>query len=185
MDLFSSDKFREESPWVVYSLEPVPIVGKAEIEALKVRATRNPLGSSRLCLHGGPSDALQEMIIINQRSAYVRPHAHIGKSESFSLIEGEAVFVLFDDEGNVLDAKVMGVESSGLPFYYRIGEGAWHALLLRSEWLVFHEATQGPFERARTRYPVWAPDGSSNEQNARYMQTLQEQVERHMRVRTR
>jgi hypothetical protein len=33
-------------------------------------------------------------------------------------------------------------------------------LIIRSEFLVFYEATSGPFNVADTQFPSWAPDGS-------------------------
>ena len=178
-DLYTSGSrvFREERREVVYALEPIPFVGPADFAFLKTRAAENPKGSSRLCLHGGPQELLQEMIIVNQRGCYVRPHAHVGKAESFSVLEGEAIFVVFDDGGAIMHAVRMGAAASGLPFYYRIGEGVWHSLVITSDWLVFHEATEGPFLRERTRYPLWAPSGADIESNRQFVQTLAPKVE--------
>ena len=47
-----------------------------------------------------------------------------------------------------------------------------HMLLIRSEFLVFHEATEGPFLREKTVFPEWAP-----EENAPGMKEFIDNVE--------
>jgi hypothetical protein len=60
----------------------------------------------------------------------------------------------------------MGAPVTGKPFYYRISEPIYHALLIRSPFLVFHEVTEGPFLREKTEFPEWAPEENSHEQES-------------------
>ena len=52
----------------------------------------------------------------------------------------------------------MGELRSGKTFYYRLSEPIFHTLIIRSEILVFHEITQGPFLREQTEFAEWAPE---------------------------
>ena len=112
----------------------------------------------RLCTHVSPNDKLHEMFIIHAKDCYVRPHKHIGRVESMAIIEGEADLVLFDEDGIIKQVISMGEISSGKKFYYRLSEPVYHTLLIRTDFLVFHEITEGPFSRENSFFPEWAPE---------------------------
>ena len=149
--------FRQESPEVYYLDAPPRLAGSAEIAFLKARARENPRLRARLCMHADPHAAVHEMLIVHHRDAYVPPHRHRGKGESFHVIEGEATIVLFDDAGTVTERIPIGSSGNGRAFYYRFEGSVPHTLLIESEWLVFHETTKGPFDRSATELMTWAP----------------------------
>jgi cupin fold WbuC family metalloprotein len=149
---------RPESPEVRYATDAVVVVGAADVARLKAEAEQNERRRIRLCAHAGVDDRLHEMIIVHTNDTYVRPHKHVGKSESFHVIEGEVDVVLFDDEGGVTDVIPMGTAASGRAFFYRIATPIFHTLLIRSNVLVFHETTGGPFRRTDTVFAPWAPE---------------------------
>lgn len=138
----------------------VVCVSGADIAALKQQALANPRQRVRICAHHDASDHLHEMLIILTRSAYVRPHKHLNKSESVHIIEGEVDVAFFDEKGTVTDVVRLGEYQSGRQFYYRVADPRYHALLIRSEVLVFHETTNGPFRREDTFFAPWAPEES-------------------------
>jgi cupin fold WbuC family metalloprotein len=156
----TSDQVRQESAEVYYARSAFVTLADETIAFLKSRAAENPRRRSRLCLHRDPSDALHEMLIVHHRDVYVRPHRHLDKAESFVLVEGAATVLLMDEAGSVKDAIPLGSPGSGRPFCYRIPAGTIHSLIIESEWLVFLEATTGPFDRAKTEFMQWSPDGS-------------------------
>src|SRR5689334_4825397 len=151
---------RAENPEVYYSDAAVVTADDATIGELKRIAAGNPRLRSRLCTHPDPSSGLHEMLIVHHREAYVRPHKHLGKPESFHVIEGTAQVVIFEDDGSIRDVLEMAPYGQGKRCYYRMPEKVFHSILITSEWLVFHETTAGPFDPARTEFPDWAPDGS-------------------------
>ncbi|KKL22706.1 hypothetical protein LCGC14_2432770, partial [marine sediment metagenome] len=85
--------------------DPARKVNRAVIEGLKAKALALPGSGARLCLHRDQTDAVQEMIIVHRKGAYVRPHRHDGQTESFHVLEGRMLVVIFDDEGNVTDRQ--------------------------------------------------------------------------------
>ena len=143
---------------VLVASSPLVQLGRADIEALKQRALGNPRRRIRICAHPDTADRLHEMLIVHTRGAYVRPHKHLQKSESVHIIEGEVNVVFFDDAGAVAEVVRMGDYGSGRKFYYRIGGPRYHTLLITSEFLVFHEVTNGPFRREDTVFAPWAPE---------------------------
>jgi len=152
---------RAENPEVYYSDAPIVVTAGADIATLKEIAKKNPRLRSRLCTHTSPASSLHEMLILHHREVYVRPHRHIAKSESFHVIEGDALAVMFSEDGTIDNVIAMGPYESGKPFYYRMPERVYHSLVITSEWLVFHETTSGPFAPEHTEFPAWAPDGKN------------------------
>jgi len=146
---------------VLYAVDRIVQVDQLDITELIHRATDNTRKRVRICTHQDVADKLHEMLIVHTHDTYVRPHKHFGKSESFHVIEGAVDVVIFDDAGEIADVIVMGDYSSGKTFYYRIADPLYHTLLIRSEVIVFHETTNGPFERSDTLFAPWAPEDKS------------------------
>jgi cupin fold WbuC family metalloprotein len=165
---------RIESAEVIYAGDGIVTVDAGAIGDLKRGAERNPRRRIRLCAHSGVDDRLHEMVIVHERGCYVRPHKHLGKSESFHVIEGDVDVVIFDDGGAVTQVIQMGSFSSGRPFFYRIADPLFHTLLIRSDVLVFHETTAGPFRREDTVFAPWAPDESSSEAVTRFVSGVEQ-----------
>ena len=146
--------FRKESDEVLYPAEDVVLVDNADLTEFKRLALINPRKRIRLCTHNSPADSLQEMFIVHTKETYVRPHKHIGKA----VLEGETDLVLFEDNGAIRQIIRMGPFGSGRKFYHRLAGPVFHSLLIRSDFLVFHEITQGPFLRGQTVFADWAPE---------------------------
>jgi len=165
-------KMRAESPEVFYPGEELVTVSGQNIAVLKRAALASPKRRARLCTHTSPADELHEMLIVLPHDAYVRPHKHIGKIESFTILEGEADVVLFDDDGTVRQQISMGCPGSGKTFYYRLAQPVFHTLVVRSEFLVFHEVTEGPFNAEKTVFAAWSPDGRESAAASAYLAAL-------------
>jgi len=162
-----------ESAEVRYATDDIVLVDAADVARLNEAAAQNPRRRIRLCAHLGVDDRLHEMIIVHTKGTYVRPHKHVGKSESFHVIDGEADVVVFDDDGGVREVIAMGAFASGRPFFYRIAAPLYHTLLIRSDVLVFHETTGGPFRRADTVFAPWAPEDHDAPQVRRFLADLE------------
>jgi cupin fold WbuC family metalloprotein len=165
-----------ESAEVLYAKDTIVTVDAAAIDALKRDARRNPRRRIRLCAHQGVDDRLHEMLIVHARDTYVRPHRHLGKSESFHVIEGDVDVVIFDDEGGISEVIRMGTVASGRPFFYRIATPLFHTLMIRSAELVFHETTNGPFNRADMVFAPWAPDEGDAAAVEQFLRRVDDQV---------
>ena len=167
-----SMQFRRFNDEVVYAGNKSVAVGHQEVGFLKEQAEQNQRKRMRLCAHADFADHLHEMFIVHYKDAYVRPHKHLGKIESAHVIEGMVDLVIFDEEGNVIEVKRMGDYASGRTFYNRLAEPDYHTLLIRSESLVFHEVTNGPFRASDNILAPWAPDDSDPNAVTKYMEKL-------------
>ena len=138
--------------------DPIVQVDRSQLETLKAQAARNPRQRARICAHKDVQDRLHEMLIVLARGAYVRPHKHLHKPESFHVIEGTATVIFFDDAGAVEEIIRIGDFESGSQFYFRNDDPRYHTQIVTSEFLVFHETTNGPFNRADTVFAPWSPE---------------------------
>jgi cupin fold WbuC family metalloprotein len=172
----STRGIRPESAEVLYATDAVVTVDADLVAQLKRDAALNPRRRIRLCAHCDVNEAVHEMLIVHARGTYVRPHKHLGKAESFHVIDGSVDVVVFDDEGRVADVIPMGTFDSGRAFMYRISTPRYHTLLIRSETLVFHETTAGPFRRADTVFAPWAPEDADSTRVDAFVSSLEASV---------
>jgi cupin fold WbuC family metalloprotein len=165
-----------QSEEVFVTDDPIVRIGAEELALLKSTALANPRQRVRLCGHPGVGDAVHEMLIVHTRGTYVRPHKHLGKSESFHVIEGEADILVYDDAGKVVKIVPMGPVGSGRSFFYRLNKSAFHTLLIGTDFFVFHETTKGPFDRAQTVFAPWAPEDGDAGAVAKFMQQAAQSI---------
>ena len=162
-------KFNDE---VLYSDEPIVRVTREDVGRLKAQALQNDRKRMRLCAHRSTEDTLHEMLIVLTPKAYIRPHRHLDKCESFHVIEGRADILLFDDRGALTEVIPMGDPASGLCFYYRVADPVYHTVRVISPLFVFHETTKGPFNRAETEFAPWSPAEQDPVAGAAYLEQI-------------
>ena len=126
---------------------------------------------SRVCTHLNSSNKIHEMIIFHKKGAYVRPHKHLNRFESFNLIFGEIDIILFNYMGNPIKKITMGTYSTGKIFYYKMQKPFFHTLIIKSDSL-FHEITSGPFNPKDTLKAKWSPDESNKKEISKYLKKL-------------
>ena len=149
--------WRQESSEVFYTDTPQVRVTTDDFIQLKEAALASPRQRARLCAHPDPDDSLHEMIIVLTRDAYIRPHRHHNKSESFHLVEGGLRVFQFDERGEIRGAMTLGPPGSDHPFYCRSAALEFHSVRVKTDFVVFHETTPGPFDPKDTEYASWAP----------------------------
>jgi len=128
-----------------------------QLDELRALAAGSPLQRARYCLHASDDAAIHEMIIALTQHCYIRPHRHLNKPESFSILDGALDVLLFDDAGRETERIEMGLVAAGKVAFYRLGTSRWHAVIPRSDTVVYCETTPGPFDPTGTAYPAWAP----------------------------
>jgi cupin fold WbuC family metalloprotein len=137
--------------------EHVVSVGKKEMDFLKKTVHETDRKRVRLCAHKDIENTLHEMFVVYMSMTYVKPNKHIGKDESLHILEGEADFVFFDEQGKITAIIPLGDYNSGRQFYIRVPAFVYHTIIMKSETLVIHEVTPGPFRREETVWAPWAP----------------------------
>ena len=170
-------QFTEVSAEVLVTTEPITWVTREDIGLLKAKAAMNPRQRIRLCAHMNLDDSVHEMLIVHTKSNFNQPHKHPNKSESFHIIEGELDIVIFDDAGQILETITLGEYSTDARFYWRLSESNYHMVIPRSDVVVFHEITSGPFDRATSFVPApWSPEDQDNAGQEMFMAQLEERL---------
>lgn len=123
------------------------------------------------------SDNLQRMLNAIEPESYIRPHRHLAppKVELFIMLRGRAGVFLFDEDGKILDSKILtpigdcpGVE---------IAPGQYHSIVSLETGTVVFEAKDGPYEAATDKdFAPFAPKASEKEAAGKYVKRLKEDL---------
>jgi cupin fold WbuC family metalloprotein len=167
------DRINDE---VFVARDDIVYFGDEEIDFVKQKALASPLKRARICAHKTNTDVLHEMLIAISKTSYIHPHKHMEKSESFHIVEGEVDVVIFDETGAVTDVIEMGVPKSGRQFFYRLSESKYHTLVVRTDILVMHEVTNGPFIKDDSIPAAFAPSASKVAESVNYINGLSAQI---------
>ena len=159
---------------------PIVRIGDNDLAFLKRQASMNSRKRARICAHPHDGDALHEMVIAMSAASYIHPHKHIAKTESFHIIEGQVDVVMFADDGAVVDVIELGEKGSQRKFYYRLNDSMFHTLLIRTDFLIVHEVTNGPFDPENTILASFAPLENETKAVKRYIDRLSDAVSRHL-----
>ena len=153
-----------------YFTKDVARIDREIVNQLVEESARNGNCNARICLHTSPTANFHEMIILEYRGRYYRPHKHLHKGESCHIIEGKVAMFVFNDDGSVAHCCVAGEDEN---LICRVGVNQWHTVIPITEYAVYHESKPGPFlGEADSIYPDWAPDGSNPVDVQEYMDTL-------------
>ena len=171
--------FEKRSDEVEYNTQDLVFLDSGWIDRAKVTAAKNKNKKFRTCLHFDESDDVHEMFIVHCRDLYVRPHKHTRRYESLQILEGIGTVVMFSDDGEITQVKTVGDISTRYPFYYYMRGAVYHTILIHTDFLIFKETTEGPFNREDTIFPVWAPSDTEDEVAAsNYFHRLHESIEK-------
>jgi cupin fold WbuC family metalloprotein len=153
-----------------FGIADAPCVTAHTVERLLELARESAAKSMRLCLHPRPEAELHDMLVLVRRGAYAVPHKHAAKDETYHLVHGTALLVLFDDDGSAVEHAPLDPRAR---FLCRVGAGRFHTLVPTSDVLVFHESRPGPFDpRGDGIDAPWAPPRKDEEAGARWLEAL-------------
>ncbi len=170
-------KLRTSSDGVFVSALPFGSIDREGLDQVEKAALLAPRRRARICCHQGLEDSPQEMLISLQPGTYIRPHKHYKKAESGLAVRGLANAVFFDDAGRITDVWLMGAETTGYRFFYRIAEPVFHCLLVRDAGFLFHEVATGPLRQDDTAFATWSPPEDDQESVMQYMHDLRRRVD--------
>lgn len=170
-------RITEHNKEVFFAADKFVEVDSNFLETLKDKSRSNKNGKIRLCTHKENSDPIHEMLIVHSKKTYVRPHKHLNKIETFHVIEGKADVVIFDENGGIKKLVSLGDYASKSVFYWKMSEAYYHTVLINSEFFIFHEITNGPFNKNDVIFPSWAPEGNNEAAQKAYLKNLRLSVE--------
>ncbi len=170
--MIAADLIRiNDEVWVA----PAPVVqlGAPMLDFIAQQARSNQRGRARICIHKHATNPIHEMMIALRSNTYVQPHRHAHKTESFHLVSGIGDVVIFHEDGTIRNVIRLSKDDH---FYYRLENPYYHTVCIRSELLIIHEVTAGPFHPSETEFASFAPAEFSPEV-ACYKTSLDQQIE--------
>ena len=142
------------------------------ISDLRKISENNNRANVRICLHDSPMANHHDMVILERKGKYYRPHKHNNKGEAFHIISGQMGIFSFDDDGCVIDSVIL-FESD----IYRVESGQYHAVLPITDDVIYHENKPGPFLGDEDSiFPDWAPDGTNANEIDEYLVSLRSYI---------
>lgn len=165
------DHLCRKSPGVFTAKGPITCITNEDISIIKKDAYASPLLRSRICIHNNTDDPVQEMIIALCKDSYIPPHRHVGKTESFHIIYGQADILFFEKTGDISHMISLGIDAPD-GFYYRLSAPLFHTVLSRGEMVVIHETITGPFHPEENLKAPFAPDDKDYYAARKYLAML-------------
>ena len=169
MDIAKQNRVSDE---VFHALLDTFSLCSEDIETLISLSSMNQSNKARLCVHPTVECPVHQMFIAHKKGAYIRPHKHVDKNESMLILQGRADYVVFNEIGKIDRVVPMEDYSTGHSFFMSIAPDTFHSIVIRSEWLLFFEVVEGPFERSKTTFPDWSPTVTDRNAVADYMNVL-------------
>jgi cupin fold WbuC family metalloprotein len=163
---------KKKNSEVFYLKKKIEFINHQHINFLKKKVKVAKRKRARICMHTNLSNKLHEMLIILTKNTYIRPHKHLGKAESLHVVEGSADVIFFNDKGKIIDRKTLGEKDNNYNFYYRINSSTFHTFKLRTKYFIFHEATEGPFLKSKTKYAKWSPQEKDFKATKKFMNSI-------------
>jgi cupin fold WbuC family metalloprotein len=134
----------------------IQVLDRDLFESLIERARQSPRLRTNHNFHGSMEENPHRFLNVMVQGTYVTPHRHLDppKAESFLVLVGEIAFFVFDDDGQVIDRRILGRDTIGID----IPPGVWHTLAVLSSEAVCYEVKPGPYSPANDKdFAPWAP----------------------------
>ncbi|HEY6728446.1 MAG TPA: WbuC family cupin fold metalloprotein [Polyangiaceae bacterium] len=135
----------------------VQLINQLLLDRVRARAEASLRGRVNHNFHSGPDDNPHRFLNALTRGSYCAPHRHAAppKAESFLVLSGEVLVVIFGDQGEILERHVLG--RAGLRGI-DIPPGVWHTITAVSLAAVCYEVKPGPWDPENDKeFAPWAP----------------------------
>lgn len=114
--------------------------------------------------HSDYAEPCQRLLNAMEPDSYVQPHRHLTplKPETFVILRGALLLLIFDDSGSVMESFTLRPE--GEMMGVDVPAGAWHSVLALESGSVFFETKPGPYQPIDDKdWAPWAPVEGSPE----------------------
>jgi cupin fold WbuC family metalloprotein len=126
------------------------------IDRVTAEARRSPRLRMNHNFHPELSDPVQRLLNALEPYTYIRPHKHSTKEESFVLLRGTVLAVVFEDDGRIRDHAVLSHTTGILGIEFE--ENCYHMLTSLETGSVVYEIKEGPFvPHTEGSSAPWAP----------------------------
>lgn len=138
------------------------VISREHLDQLTDSARTNERLRRNLNLHDSYDEPCQRLFNAIEPGTYIRPHRHTTppKSETFVVIRGGLVLVVFDDRG--APVRCVELHAAGDSLAADLLPGVWHMVISLEPGTVFFEAKPGPYAPLSDKdFAPWAPPEGS------------------------
>jgi len=126
------------------------------IDQVVANAKESPRLRMNYNFHPELTDPVQRLINALEPWTYIRPHKHTTKEESFVLLRGTVLAVVFNEDGTIRDYCVLNSANGILGVEFE--ENAFHMLTSLESGSAVYEIKEGPFiPHTEDSSAPWAP----------------------------
>ena len=128
--------------------------------------------------HRSVEEPVNRLLNAMQRGTFVPVHRHLNPSlsESCVVLKGRVGVVIYDDCGQVMERRLVGVGADACGF--DIEAGIWHGLVVLEDDTVLFEVKQGPYAPlSAENIAPWSPDAQDEEAVAEFVKALEQSFE--------
>tara|TARA_B100001250_G_C19796740_1_gene789069 strand:- start:746 stop:1261 length:516 start_codon:yes stop_codon:yes gene_type:complete len=105
----------------------------------------------RICLHKNSKSRHHDMIILQQKKNFYKPHKHSKKGETYHIIKGSMICVIFKDSGKI--EKTCIIKKNDI---FRTPLNKYHTMMPLTNYVIYHESKPGPFlKKNDSIFPKW------------------------------
>ena len=132
------------------------------IEKVVAEARQSPRRRMNYNFHPELSDPVQRLLNALEPWTYIRPHKHTTKEESFVLLSGTVLAIVFNNDGTIRDHAILSRETGILGIEFE--ENCYHMLTSLETGSVVFEIKEGPFvPHTEGSSAPWAPQEGTPE----------------------
>lgn len=137
-------------------------INQVLIDDLVKKAKSSPRRRAIFRFHEKDEDTMHRMLNALEPDTYVQPHFHSDKHEAFIILQGSILFVIFDENGQVIQYHVLKAGTSD--FGLEISPQTYHTLISLESGTVIFEIKHGPYDAQTDKtFATWAPkEGEAN-----------------------
>jgi cupin fold WbuC family metalloprotein len=126
------------------------------IDSVIEQARTSPRRRMNYNFHPELNDPVQRLLNALEPWTYIRPHKHTTKEESFVLLRGTILAVVFNDDGSIRDHAVLSQKTGILGIEFE--ENSFHMLTSLETGSAVFEIKEGPFvPHTEGSSAPWAP----------------------------
>ena len=132
------------------------------IDSVIAQARTSPRRRMNYNFHSDLGDPVQRLLNALEPCTYIRPHKHTTKEESFVLLRGTILAVVFNDDGTIRDHAVLSTTTGILGIEFE--ENSFHMLTSLETGSAVFEIKEGPFvPHTEGSSAPWAPQEGTPE----------------------
>jgi len=143
------------------------------IDQVVDQARNSPRLRMNYNFHADLADPVQRLLNALEPWTYIRPHKHTTKEESFVLLRGTILAVVFNNDGSIRDHAILSRETGILGIEFE--ENSYHMLTSLETGSVVYEIKEGPFvPHTEGSSAPWAPQEGTPEAKGFLTKTFEE-----------